>query len=781
METPLADQLLNEVPEDDFLVSLDEEPEEDFVVGVEETRPTAEGHYGNLAPSLDEKTLKDLSGEIKELFESDRQSREEWDKITAEAVELLGFKIDDRTEPFEGACGATHPLLAKAVVTAQAKALKEMVPFGGPVKTRIYSTESPDKIQRGNRVRRHMNWQFLKQMPEFRTEADKMLFHMFLFGTGYIKLYYDAILQRPAPCFVRSHDLIMDFYSKGLKGGVSRYTHIFTLTAHEVRQYVKAGIYREPDYSNPSEPKLTETETVVNEQFGQSPPSFDGQAYQLGETHLYLDLEGDDMPYCVTWDIETGFIFSIRRSWRENDPLRQPIKYFAEYGMIPGLGAYSYGYLHLVGGLVKSATSITRQLTDAGTFANMPAGFAAAGFRVKGEKTFAPGEWKDTNIAPQLLKDSLLPLPYKEPSQALMAMLQLVINEGKELANNVDAVVSNSTGNGPVGTILALLENSGELYSAVHQRLHYSQQDLIKILVDINREYMDESFTFLSEGADMTVYQQDYAAADLDVVPVSDPNMPTEAHRIAKIQVILDIASKTPQIHNMQAILTELYVSLGFDDPSRFFQAPPQSKTADPVTENSAAIMGQSIKAGMHQNHDAHIAVHKMILMNPAYKDSGAVLQALGAHVNEHLAMKAQTEMMQMMPPEMQQAMMSGQPLPPEVENQIALLAQQASDAILKYDELKLKVMAGEAEDPLVEVAREDVAVKAFKAKADAKAKEDANILKAHELGLKATEIAATIQQNAKELEVEKKIHTDVMKKDVAGMIVSSRKKETPK
>ena len=680
-------------------------------------------HDANLAEMMEESDLQHVASELYDGYERDKESRAEYDEIAEEGVTLLGFKDDQGDEPFPGACGATHPVLAQAVVKFQAKTYKELFPTEGPVRTRIIGMDTMQKQEQASRVRQFMNWQTQIQMPEYGPELDRLLFYVSLYGTAFKKTYWDPTQQRACTEFVKSSDFYVNYFASNLENA-ERYTHKYTLSKNQVKKLQLAGMFRDLDVIETQIEETSATETA-NEVVGSSKPGMEEDEVEILEVHANVDLPGYEnedglkLPYIVHMTTDEQ-VLSIRRNWDADDILMKKKMYFTHYTMIPGLGFYGYGYLHLIGGLTKTATSSLRQLIDAGTFANLPGGFKAHGLRVLApDEPISPGEWREVNSPAGDLGKSLQPLPFKEPSGTLFQLMQYVTNLAKEFADATDTVVENGSNYGPVGTTMALLEQSSKLFNAVHKRLHAAQSKDLRILARLDSEYLPDMYPYEVAGSAQQVFREDFNLKSIDVIPVSDPNMPTEAHRIAKINAIMSIAQQNPAAYNMQQISMELFAAMGVEEPQRYLAQSQQPMSANPITENMAAMKGTPLQAQMDQNHDAHIVTHGTILRNPAYKENPQLQQILMGHITEHLAMKYQQEMMQMIDdPQMQQALMmaqqQGQPLPIEVQNQIAMMAANASDKVLQFDEEKAKIMSGEADkNEQLEIQKQDLALRA--------------------------------------------------------------------
>ena len=680
-------------------------------------------HDANLADVMEESDIQAVSQELLEGFDRDKQSREEYDEIAEDGINLLGLQYDDSAGSFPGSSGVTHPVLAQAVVKFQAKAYKELFPTEGPVRTRIMGTQTQEKLDQSNRVRQFLNWQTQTQMPEYGPELDKMLFHVALYGTSFKKTYFNPALQRPITEFIKAQDFYVDYYASDLETA-ERYTHKYLISKNEIKKMQLAGVFRDMDVDVDYTIEQTSADELSDETVGSSKPGENDDYANILEMHVNIDLPGFEdqdgikLPYIVHMT-EDGDVLAIRRNYDAEDMMRKKKMYFTHYTMIPGLGFYGYGYIHLIGGLTKTATSSMRQLIDAGTFANLPGGFKAHGLRVLApDEPIAPGEFREVNAPAGDLGKSLQILPFKEPSSTLFNLMDYASKLASQFADSTDNVVENATNYGPVGTTMALLEQSSKLFSAVHKRLHAAQTKDLRILTRLDYEYLPDLYPYEVAGGAQQVFKKDFNLKSIDVIPVSDPNMPTEAHRIAKINAIMSIAQQNPAAYNMEQIGMELFSAMGVDEPQRYLKQQQQPISADPISENMAALKGAPLQAKPEQNHDAHIIAHGTFMQNPSY-ESPAVQQLLISHMQDHLAMKYQQQMAQMVQdPRAQQMIMSGQQLPPEMENQIALMAADASDKVLQLDEEKTKIMNGEKKDSSqeqLEIQKQDLALRAKK------------------------------------------------------------------
>ena len=680
-------------------------------------------HDANLADVMEESDIQAVSQELLEGFDRDKQSREEYDEIAEDGINLLGLQYDDSAGSFPGSSGVTHPVLAQAVVKFQAKAYKELFPTEGPVRTRIMGTQTQEKLDQANRVRQFLNWQTQTQMPEYGPELDKMLFHVALYGTSFKKTYFNPALQRPITEFIKAQDFYVDYYASDLETA-ERYTHKYLISKNEIKKMQLAGVFRDMDVDVDYTIEQTSADELSDETVGSSKPGENDDYANILEMHVNIDLPGFEdqdgikLPYIVHMT-EDGDVLAIRRNYDAEDMMRKKKMYFTHYTMIPGLGFYGYGYIHLIGGLTKTATSSMRQLIDAGTFANLPGGFKAHGLRVLApDEPIAPGEFREVNAPAGDLGKSLQILPFKEPSSTLFNLMDYASKLASQFADSTDNVVENATNYGPVGTTMALLEQSSKLFSAVHKRLHAAQTKDLRILTRLDYEYLPDLYPYEVAGGAQQVFKKDFNLKSIDVIPVSDPNMPTEAHRIAKINAIMSIAQQNPAAYNMEQIGMELFSAMGVDEPQRYLKQQQQPISADPISENMAALKGAPLQARPEQNHDAHIIAHGTFMQNPSY-ESPPVQQLLISHMQDHLAMKYQQQMAQMVQdPRAQQMIMSGQQLPPEMENQIALMAADASDKVLQLDEEKTKIMNGEKKDSSqeqLEIQKQDLALRAKK------------------------------------------------------------------
>ena len=654
-------------------ININEEQEEDLAVNVDPTTgevemalnedsgkmlaSISEDFYTNLADLMEEDQLEDISTTVLDNYQSDKESREEWEQTFERGFDLLGLKLEETTEPFDGACTATHPLIIENAVKFQSKASQELFPSKGPIKTQIVGAQNPEKEKQAQRVKDFMNYQLTEEMPEYFDEFEKMLFHLPLIGTAVKKVYYDETLGRPISEFIPIDQFHVSNLVSDLRRA-DRYTHVIYRSENDLRKDMDAGMYSELDLGDPEQTDRGSITSKAEQIMGLS--AYDENpydpSYQLLEQHLYLDLPepfnsptGVAYPYIVTVDKSSKKVLSIRRNWNDGDPRFVKREHFVSYKFVPGFGFYGLGLIHFLGNLTMSATAAMRALIDAGQFSNLPGGFKARGVRVVGDNSpIMPGEFRDVESTGLDLGKSIVPLPYKEPSQTLYQMLGFVATAGQKFADTTDQVVSDATNYGPVGTTLALLEASGKFFSAIHKRLHKSQKDEFKILARINHEFLPTAYPYDIIGQSAEIFKQDFDGR-VDVIPVSDPNIPSNSHRLAQAQLMLQLASQSPPgTFNMPEINKAVLAAANVDNPDRFINAPQQGMQQDPLADIMSATRGQPIKAFPGQDHDAHIAVKTAYLQDPlngANPIMKMVEPIIMANVREHMVLRFQEQM----------------------------------------------------------------------------------------------------------------------------------------
>ena len=684
----------------------------------------------NLAEFLDNGELGRISSKLTSLYEEDVESRKDWYETFKDGLDLLGIKSDPRSEPFEGSSGVYHPLLAEAVTQFQAQAYKELLPAGGPVDTRVLGRITDPKLMQANRVKNFMNYQIVFKMEEYDPEMDQLLFYLPLSGSAFKKSYYDPTVGRAVSRFVKSEDLVVPYYTTDLIT-TPRITHVIHMTENDLKKLKLSGFYRDTAMSSPSMINQTAINEKIDELEGLSPSGQDRE-FTLLEMHVELDLEGfehtDDegdptgiaIPYIVTICRDTNEVLSIRRNYSPMDPLRKKIEYFTHYKFLPGLGFYGFGLIHMIGGVTKSATSILRQLIDAGTLSNLPAGFKSRGLNIqRADDPIQPGEWRDVDTPGGTIRDSFLPLPYKEPSGTLANLLGVLVESGKQFASVIDSGAGDQNQNAPVGTTIAMLERGQRVVSAIHKRLHYAQKNEFKILKRIFGEVLPPEYPYQVQGAQQTVFKEDFGN-QVDVVPVSDPNIFSTTQRIILAQTQLQLAQSAPQIHNLKAAFRKMYLALNVQDIDELLLPEVQAAPKDPIQENQDALMNTPMQAFIQQNHDAHIQAHLAFSQNPATAQNAAAVQALNAHIQQHQALKYRLQVQEIL---LQQGIQLPQPdqagnlppVPPEYENMIAMAAAQATQQITGQEQALQQAM--EVPDPQREMFEQQLQLEIEKLK----------------------------------------------------------------
>ena len=760
-------------------VSLDGEE----ILSIEEGEE-ADDFYKNLAEDIDEGTLQSLGNEMSEDITSDLNSRKDWEDTYKEGITLLGLKYEERTEPWNGACGVFHPMITEAVVRFQSETIMETFPAQGPVKAKIIGKDTREKEEAAHRVKEDMNYELTEVMTEFRTEHERMLWNLPATGSAFKKVYYDPGMQRQMSIFVPAEDVIISYGAASIDTA-ERVTHRMYKTKNEIRKLQVAGFYRDIDIGDP--PKIkNELQERKDKETGFN--SLNDDRYVLYEVQINLDLEGyedkeDDeptgiaLPYIVTILGGNNEVLAIRRNFYEDDPTKERRSHFVHYIYIPGFGIYGFGLFHLIGGFARSATSIMRQLVDAGTLSNLPGGLKARGLRIKGDDTpIAPGEFRDVDVSSGAIRDNILPLPYKEPSQTLYNLLGTIVEEGRRFAATADMKISDMSAQAPVGTTLALLERMLKVMSAVQARVHYAFKQELKLLAAIIRDYTDEDYDYEPETASPRAKKSDYDM--VEVIPVSDPNAATMSQRVVQYQAVLQMAQMAPQIYNQPALHRQMLEVLGIKNAAKLVPLEDDFKPRDPVSENMDSLNGKPMKAFMYQDHEAHIQVHmafmqdpmmaKLIGQNPMAQQISAAIQA---HIAQHAAYKYRQEIEDRLGMPLPVGDDRDQEIPEQLEVQISRLTAQASQQVLLANQQKAQAMQAmqQMQDPVVQMQQQELAIKAKevetkiqKVAMDAQAKE-------RELALREQEMMLKAQQADQELSIKAeiegaKIGNDMMK-----------------
>ena len=605
--------------------------------------------YENLADSLEEDDLEDIANTVIEKYDADKSSRAEWESMFERGFDLLGLKLEDTTEPFEGAATAVHPLLIESAVKFQSKASGELFPSKGPVKVQILGNVTESKQKQGNRVQNFLNYQVSEQMPEFFDETERMLFHLPLLGSAFKKIYYDDSLERPVSEFVPIDQFYVSYYATDLRRA-DRYTHILYRSPIELARQINAGMYRDIDLPDPELPRQSVMAEKMDTVLGLSPSSESDPQYTLLEQHCYLELEDYDTacPYIVTVEEQSQKVLSIRRNWNEKDRTKQKKMFFTHYRFVPGFGFYGLGLIHFLGNLTMSATAAMRSLIDAGQFANLQGGFKAKGVKVVGDNDpIAPGEFKEVEATGMDLNKSIIMFPYKEPSQTLYNMMQYVAGAGQKFADTTEQIISEGANYGPVGTTMALLEASSKFFSAIHKRLHKAQREEFKILARIDSESLPNRYPYDVPGESSEIFKLDFDDK-IDIIPVSDPNIPSSAHRLMMVNMAMQLAQNAPPgMFNMEELNRTVLQAANIPNLENILPEKPKSMPLDPITDIEAATKGLPIKAFTGQNHDAHIQIKTMFLQDPA-NGGNPIMQrvspVLQANIQEHIVMKYQEQ-----------------------------------------------------------------------------------------------------------------------------------------
>tara|TARA_R100000234_G_scaffold29647_3_gene17238 strand:- start:6690 stop:9140 length:2451 start_codon:yes stop_codon:yes gene_type:complete len=678
-------------------------------------------HDANLAEYLEEAELQSLAADLIEDFNSDRESRRDWARSYVKGLDLLGMKIEERTQPWQGASGVFHPILTEATVRFQAQAMGEIFPASGPVRTKIMGVKDVEKLKQSTRVEDEMNYLLTEEMTEYRDETEQMLFRLPLAGSSFKKVYYDPLMERPCAMFVPAEDFVVSYGASDLMT-CPRYTHVMKKTPNEIRELQVNEFYIDVDLPDP-QPDYSDIQEKYDEIEGETAVVEDDDRHTLLEMHVdvimpepFDDPDGIARPYIITIDKSSETILSIRRNWYEEDAKKKKRQHFVHYRYLPGLGFYGTGLIHLIGGLAKSATSILRQLIDAGTLSNLPAGLKARGLRIKGDDSpLMPGEFRDVDVPGGAIRDSIAFLPYKEPSSVLYQLLGNIVEEGRRIGSVADVQVGNLNPQAPVGTTLALMERSMKVMSGVQARLHASLKNELRLLAKIIKDYMPPQYLYDLEGEFNR--QKDFDGR-VDVIPVSDPNAATMAQRVVQYQAALQLAQQAPQLYDMGKLHRQMLEVLGIKDAQEIIKLPDDIKSSDPVTENMAILKQEPVKAFDYQDHEAHIAVHLAAAEDPKLKEivgqspfAGAIQAALAAHITEHVAFQYRKEI--------EKNLGVGMPkeeavLPEDVELELSRLASQAAEKLLRKDvaEMKQKENMKQQQDPLTIIQQKEIALK---------------------------------------------------------------------
>jgi hypothetical protein len=765
MEVPLEIEI--EDPES-VEIGIDGMP----ILKIEREEPSDEDFPANLAEYMDERELQSLAAQLTSDFDDDIGSRKDWMQTYVDGLELLGMKIEERSEPWEGACGVYHPLLSEALVKFQAETMMETFPASGPVKTEIIGKETPEKKAAAERVKNDMNYQLTDVMKEYRPEHERLLWGLGLSGNAFKKVYYDPSLGRQVSIFVPAEDIVVPYGASNLESA-ERVTHVMRKTKNELIKLQSAGFYCDVDLGDPVN-ALDEVEKKIAEKMGFRATSDD--RFKLLEMHVNLDLPGYEhkdrdgketgiaLPYVVTVEKGTQTILAIRRNWEPEDETHQKRNHFVHYGYVPGFGFYCFGLIHLIGAFAKSGTSILRQLVDAGTLSNLPGGFKTRGLRVKGDDTpISPGEFRDVDVPSGTMRDNILPLPYKEPSQTLFALMNQIVDEGRRFAAAADMKVSDMSANSPVGTTLAILERTLKVMSAVQARVHYAMKQEFRLLKTIIADFTPDEYSYEPQEGSRMAKRSDYDM--VTVIPVSDPNAATMSQKVVQYQAALQLAQQAPQLYDLPVLHRQMLEVLGIKNYQKLVPMAEDKKPADPVTENQNVLSMKPVKAFLYQDHPAHIQVHMAAMQDPKIMElvgQSPMAQAIGAamqaHIAEHLGFEYRKQMERQMGvdlPTTNEVNEDG--IPEAIEVRVSQLAAQAAQQLLQQNqqEAQEKKNAQTQQDPLVQMQQQELQIKQ------------------EELQLKKQKLQVDAASKADQLKIEEA--RIAAQKEIAGMQVGAK------
>jgi hypothetical protein len=739
-------------------------------VELKPAKPTAEDFDANLADFMDDADLEGLGGDLIAEFDKDINDRKEWIQTYVEGLKLLGLKYEERTEPWEGACGVFHPMLTESVVRFQSEGITETFPASGPVKTQIIGKDTKEKQDAADRVKDDMNYQLTDVMQEYRPEHEKMLWSLPLAGSAFKKVYFDPAKGRQVAMFIPAEDIVVPYGASSLETS-ERVTHVMRKTKNDVLKLQAAGFYSDVELGEPST-ELDDIEKQKAEEMGLS--ATQDNRYRILEMHVDLDLPGFEdedkkgkptgiaLPYVVTIEKATGTVLAVRRNWYEDDELKTKRQHFVHYQYIPGFGFYGYGLIHLIGGYAKSATMIIRQLVDAGTLSNLPGGMKSRGLRIKNDDTpISPGEFRDVDVPSGSIRDNILPLPYKEPSQVLYTLFQNIVQEGRAFASSGDMNVSDMSANAPVGTTLAILERMLKVMGAVQARMHYTMRQEFKLLKGIIADYAPEEYAYEPEEGSRLARRADYDS--VDVIPVSNPNASTTAQKIIQYQSVLQLSQQAPQLYNLPLLHRQMIEVLGIKNAEKLVPIEDDAVPTDPIQENQNLLTGKPVKAFIEQNHESHIIVHMSAMQDPKIQQivgqnpmAQQMQAAMMAHINEHVAFEYRRQIEEQlglpMPTEEENKRM-----PDEIASQIAQLAAQASQRLLQRDQSEAAQQQAQQQqqDPVLQMQMQEIQIKMKK------------------MELEEKKLAADAAAKADQLEIERE--RLAVQERIAGMQVGAK------
>ena len=690
-----------------------------------ESKESSDDFDANLAEYIDESALQSIVGDLIGDYDDDIASRRDWIRAYVDGLELLGLKIEERTDPWPGACGVYHPLLSEALVKFQAETIMEIFPAAGPARTQVVGKETTEKKQSAERVENDMNYMLTDVMTEYRPEMERTIWGLGLSGNAFKKVYYDPHSERPAAIFVPAEDVVVPYGASNLETA-PRVTHVMRKTENELRRLQVMGFYRDIDLGEPNN-TLDEVEKKIAEKMGFRATS--DFRYKLLEMQVDLDLLGFEhedkdgnqtgiaLPYLITLEHGSNKVLAIRRNWKEGDKTHQKRQHFVHYGYVPGFGFYYFGLIHLIGAFAKSGTSLMRQLVDAGTLSNLPGGFKTRGMRVKGDDTpIAPAEFRDVDVASGTIKDNLMLLPYKEPSQVLMTLLNQIVEDGRRFANTADLTTADMSANAPVGTTLAILERTMKVMTAIQARIHYSLKQELRLLKTIIADYTPEEYEYDPDSGGRQAKRSDYK--NVDIIPVSDPNAATMSQKVVQWQAIMQLAQQAPQLYDLAYLHRQMIETLGIQNAAKLVPLEEDATPMDPISENMNVLNGKPLKAFIYQDQDAHIAAHQSFLGDPNVQQTigqnpqaNQIHAAMQAHIAEHLGFQYRSQIEKQMGVALP---VPGQSLPQEIEVQVSRLVAQAAVQLKQMNDQKAAQAQSQqqAQDPLVQLQQQELQLK---------------------------------------------------------------------
>ena len=774
----------------------------DLEIDIEKGEPSIDDFDANLAEYLPEGQIASMVNELDGDVDNDKNSRKEWEKAYVTGLKLLGLQIEERTEPWDGASGVFHPMITEAVVRFQSETITETFPAMGPVRTKIVGKETPEKKEAAARVQDDMNFQLTEVMQEFRPEHERMLWSLPATGSAFKKVYFDPNIGRQTSVFIPAEDIILPYGTSDIQT-CYRVTHVMRKTENEIKKLQQAGFYRDVDIGSPDK-HIDEINKAKDKETGFA--DLNDERYTLCESHVDLVIKGDPMcevdddgeptgialPYVLTYIRGNNTVLAIRRNWNEGDDLHLKRQHFVHYQYIPGFGAYGFGLFHLIGGFANSATSLMRQLIDAGTLSNLPGGLKSRGLRIKGDDTpIAPGEWRDVDVGSGAIRDNILPLPYKDPSATLYNLLNTVVEEGRRFAATADMKISDMGANAPVGSTLALLERQLKVMTAVQARVHFTLKQELQLLAAIIRDYTDDEYTYEPDGEEgPRAKKGDYR--HVDILPVSDPNAATLSQRVVQYQAVIQLAQSAPDIYDLPKLHRGMLEVLGIKHADKLVPLEEDQKPVDPVSENMNALKGKPLKAFQYQDHQAHIQVHMMAMQDPIIAQlvgqnprAPAIQAAMQAHIAEHVGFayrqKIEQQLGMPLPPE-------GEQLPPQIEIALSGMMAQAAQQVLQQSQAQVAQQQAQQQqqDPVVQMQQQELQIKQGELALKEKKLQIDAAAKADELELKEKQLQIDAAYKADKLEADQerdgvRMGVDIAKSKQQSAAQARAKAQTPK